>query len=298
MTNTVTYMTHSVDRPLIAKLFAKFANKYGKLWTGRLGDNGDWDYCLDDWHQELQGFTLEQLRAAVNKALSIYKEFPPTQGQLIELCVKESGVPDVREVIRMMVNREFNHPLVKMVYEKIGSWTLANGKEAEIQNKVKQAYDGCMAEFVFNPQVCWEKLTVFHYQPKLEAPTSKIPSKEERIGFAERMKQYTDIARESLLKLKDQKHPEFPDNVMQTKHRDFDYKVYQEYKNYLLTVPERLVLSLPVRYAHDRVKFLYEVEVNNHLKKSGYDPSARSSPTEPPKGSNKPTKLYKNWTND
>ncbi len=294
MTNTVTYMTHSVDKDLVKHLFAKFANKYGKLWTSRLGDSGDWNSCLDDWHDELKVFNLAQLKMAVKKALAIYRDYPPTQGQLIELCMAEAGVPQVHDVIRLMVNRDFSHPLVKMVYDQIGSWTLTNGKEAEIKSKAQSAYNLSVAEFQCDPHSCWEKLTSFNTQPKLEAPP-KVPSNAERKGFKERMEEFQKLADEGRAKLKDMQVIEFDEKKIKPEGEQ-----YPDYCKYLLSVPEHLVLGLPPRYAYDRQRLLNMQDTARHLKESGYIPPSHREGFEAPKTSDKgkPTKVYKSWVND
>src|SRR5436190_23589733 len=105
--NTVQYLNNFVDRNLVQKLFVRFSVKYGNLWTSRLGEHGDWKACEDDWLQELSVFTVKVLVNAVKKALIIHKDFPPTQGQLIDLCLKESGVPPIDEIVNLMISRDF-----------------------------------------------------------------------------------------------------------------------------------------------------------------------------------------------
>ncbi|MCF1193163.1 hypothetical protein LRR18_16360, partial [Mangrovimonas sp. AS39] len=153
--NTVQYLNNIVDRALVQRLFVRFANKYGNLWTSRLGEHGDWKGCEDDWLEELSAFTVKDAVSAIRKALLIFKDYPPTQGQLVDLCLKESGVPSEDEVIKLMVARDFTHPVVKLMYERIGGWTLTNGKTEEIRAKTKSGYAECVAQFRLNPDTHW-----------------------------------------------------------------------------------------------------------------------------------------------
>lgn len=303
MTNTVIHMTHSVDRDLVNRLFAKFASKYGKLWTTRLGEGGDWAGCVDDWFDELSKFSLEQVRAAVNKALTIYRDFPPTQGQLIDLCLAESGVPDLQQIIRAMVDRDFGHPLVKMVYDKIGSWTLTNGKETEINSKASAAYSECLADFTIDPQSCWQKLTDFNAKPKELPAPSKIPSTSESKAFRECMTKCQELLSQKKIAGGGKTYKEFPANQIKKGHKEFDQAIFDEYKAYLLSIPETETIILPPVYLMERNKFLNMAEQTEWLKKQGYVPPKEREGFASPKGSDrsgagKPVKVYKNWAHD
>lgn len=295
MTNTVTYMTRSVDRDLITRLFSQFANKYGKLWTGRLGENGDWEGCAQDWLDELSVFTFEEVRCAKNKAFSIYLDFPPTQGQLVDLCLKESGIPDATEVIRKMVSKDFSHPIVKILYDKIGSWKLANGTEKEITQKVSQSYEPAISEFKSNPKDQWARLREYKEAKLKELPIpDKIPTNAERKSFKERMDEYYKIANAQKEKLKDKVHPDFD-----KRKTNKGGEQYAEYCSYLLSIPDNQVLSLPPIYAYDRQRLLNAKETQHHLRESGFIPPNQREPFEQPRNSNgRPTKIYKAWSND
>lgn len=292
--STVQYLNHVVDRQLVQKMFVKFANKYGNLWTSRLGEHGDWKGCEDDWLEELSAFSLRDAINGIKKALVIYRNYPPTQGQVIELCMAESGVPSVTDVIRLMVNRDFTHPIVKMVYDKIGSWTLTNGKEQEIQSKAKSAYDLCIADFQCNPKGSWELLASFNERPLLEAPPTKVATPAERRGFKERMEEFQRLADEGKAKLKDMQVIEFDPKKIRG-----DGEQREDYEKYLLSIPEHLVLGLPPQYAYDRQRLLNTKDTARHLKECGYiPPNERAVIEQPRSGNNKPTKMYKNWNSD
>jgi len=133
----------------------------------------------------------------------------------------------------------------------------------------------------------------------LEAPESpKKLTKEESLGWRERMKEYEKRAHEGRMALKDQKHPEFPEEKIKIGSRDFDKEVHSEYRRYLLAIPEELVLSLPVSYAYARVRFLGEIETARYLESVGYNPNPQVDTKEAPRGYGGPKKAYKDWTGD
>ncbi len=294
MTKTVIHMTHSIDRAIIIRLFSKFANKYGKLWTSRLGDSGDWDGCIDDWLEELKKFSLDNLRDALKKAFVLYTDYPPTQGQLIELCIKESGIPSQEEILSLIKKRDFTHPLAKMVFEKIGSWTLANSKEEDLNKKAKELYSASLAEFYCNPAEQWKKLAAFNVQPQLEAP-AKIPSKEERRGFKERYAEAMERAAETKEKLKDKSYRKFPENETDKYSPDFNQATFEEYRKYLLSLSEEMSLILPTRYAYHRIFFLREIDTARFIKEVGYIHTQgvrQNNSTKSPTGASKVHKIF------
>ena len=301
--NTVQYLNNEVDRRLVQKLFLRFANKYGNLWTSRLGENGDWKGCEDDWLSELSAFTVRDAVAAIKKALVIYRDYPPTQGQLIDLCLKESGVPCEDEIIKLMVARDFSHPMVKLVYERVTGWTLTNGKSEEVRAKTKAAYSECVARFTAEPDKHWEQLSAVKAQlslPPVEHP--KIPTKEESKGFKERMAEYQQKLEDAKINLKGKTYREFEENKIKLGHKEFDQAIYDEYRDYLLSIPENETMILPVHYLYQRVRFIGMKEQAQNLKKLGYVPINEREESQSPKASDRrgtgPSKVYKTWMND
>lgn len=297
MTNQVTSLTRSVSKEIVKKLFVKFSAVYGNLWSSRAKSEAEWEMCAITWYEALQHFDLFTLKQAAADSFIDYKDFPPTLGQLVSLCMKKSGIPCEIEVINLMVRREFNHPIVKLVYDKIGSWTLTNGKSDEIKSRTKAVYTECLIQFRRNPDESWGMLETHNNTKALPEP-EKIPSVQERKVFKERMAEYQRLSEDSKTKLKDQKHPEFPKDKISIGGRNFDKYVFEEYRRYLMSIPETLVLSLSVSYAYARMKFLAELEVAAHLKKCGYNPTPQGQDKEPPRRSGEPQKVYKNWSGD
>lgn len=298
-TAQVTQLTHCVDESLIARLFARFRGRYGNLWTSRATCDEDWEFIMEDWLIELSKFSIEQVRAAVNKTLSEFTTYPPTLGQLVELCMKESGVPTQQEVIRLMVARDFSHPLVKMVYDKVGSWTLTNGKSDEIDRKVKEHYTEARSSFYVEPQKAWAQLESFNAKPKELPPPSKIPSAEESAAFRECMNKCQEILQSKKIIGGGKTYKEFDANKIKKGHREFDQAVFDEYREYLMGIPETETMILPPTYLMARNKFLNMRDQKSWLLKEGYVPENQRAPQEQMRtGSGKPIKMYKNWQGD
>lgn len=295
--NTVTVLTHSVDKSHIVRMFAQFSSRYQHAWTSIAKSDQDWEFIIDDWLSELSQFSLSDLYKAVREAFTIHKSFAPKLGELVDLCLKASGVPNVSQVIRMMIDRKFDHPITKLVYEKIGSWKLSNGTEKEIHDKASSFYQQAIIDFKEDPESHWKRLQDFQDMKLKELPApDKIPTKGESAAFRECMTISQEILKSSGFKGKTYK--KFDENAITPTNRDFDPAVYKEFCEYLLSIPETETMTLPHNYAYRRMKLIAAKEQPEFLRKTGYNPNP------PPKGNdhsrrqNGPSRVYKNYTRD
>jgi len=299
--NTVTALNATCERDTIVRLFSKFANKYGTLWTGRLGANPDWDMCIDDWHQDLRKYDYKTIVLAAKSSLGSFTDFPPTFGQFEDLCKKFSGFLQINDAIRMMIDRDFSHPIVKMRYDKIGSWALKNGKETDIQAKAKEAYKEAESEFCLYPEKSWAMLEEYNARPKELPAPSKIPTAGESKAFRECMNKCQEILKSKKIAGGGKTYKEFDANKIKRGHKEFDQKVFDEYREYLMAIPETETMILPPVYLMERNKFLNMRDQAEYLRKAGYVPPNARPHDESPKSSNRnsgPTKVYKNWAHD
>jgi len=297
-TSQVIQLTHCVDLALIARMFARFRGRYGNLWTSRANCDEDWEFIMEDWLHELSKFTIEQVRSAVNKTLSEYVSYPPTLGQLVELCMKESGVPETHDVMRLMTARDFSHPLVKMIYDKIGSWMLTNGKTEDIERKVKEHYQGARSEFYVNPEKSWSMLEAFNAKPKELPQPDKIATPQEYKSFKERLAEYQQKLQDQMLNCPAETYREFDEQAINPHGKKFDQKVYDEYRRYLLSIPEEKTHILPVKYIYARGRFINQREQPEFLRKAGYNPNSQGEDNSSPRPSKGPNMAYKSWVSD
>lgn len=299
MTSTVIQLTHCVDMETISRLFVRYKGRYGGLWTCRAGSDQEWQWVMEDWLEELSRFSLEVLRSAFKKSLTEFTTAPPTLPQLVELCMKESGIPDHNEVIRAMVARDFNHPIVKMIYDKVGSWTLNHGKSEDIERKVKEHYMSARSEFHIEPKKAWTQLAAYNAKPKSLPAPSKIPSTSESKAFRECMNECHKILTNKNTDIPHKTYKEFDENKIKRGHKAFDQTVFDDYKAYLLSIPEEKATLLPLAYMWDRTRLISQREQGEHLRQAGFVPHANRQSSEPPRsGNGKPTKIYKNWNRD
>lgn len=298
MTSTVIHMTHSVDRDLVKRLFKKFGLRYGSLWTARLGERGDWNACEGEWFSELVKFDIDCVRAAVNLALSQYLSFPPTLGQLVHLCMQHSGVPDQSEVIRAMVARDFNHPLVKALYDKVGSWELKHGTRESIDRIVREHYPQCLAAFQAQPQQAWAALADYTQSKAQSLPPPE--RKQEHKPHKPLAQRLEELRAEIEERKKTNDFPEtrvFDEKKLNPLSKSFDRFEFDEYRRYLLSVSDSDILGLPPSYVYDRAKFLSLREQPELLRRAGYRQASEEEEVAS-KRKYEPSRPYKQWNQD
>lgn len=297
--NTVTSLQTTCSRENIVRLFARFANKYGTLWTTRLGANPDWEMCIDDWFEDLKHFDYKTLVLAAKSALTTFNDYPPTFGQFEDLCKRHSGFLQREDAIKMLIARDFSHPIVKIMYDKIGSWTLTNGKETEVQAKARDAYREAESEFTLFPDKCWAQLESFNAKPKELPAPAKIPTSKELKSFKERLAEYQKKLEEAKINCNGIPYKEFDEKKIKVGGRDFDQAVYNEWRDYLMSITEEQTMILPVKYLYERNRFLNMRDQKKYFEKAGYAPDANRTPQKQGcSGNGKPTKIYKNWQGD
>lgn len=300
MTSTVTPLHSAVDMQLVARLFVRYKGRYGGLWTCRASSEQEWQFVMRDWHQELSKFRLCEVNEAIEKSLLQFTDRPPSLAQLVQLCMAESGVPEAHDVIRMMIARDFSHPITKMLYDKIGSWTLNNGKADEIERKVKEHYTRVKADFHAKPKIYWAELEAYNAKPKELPPPPKIPSNAEMKGFRDCLSKCHELLKVKKVDSSAKPYREFDANKIKPNHKEFDKHVFNQYREYLMSIPEEQTMILPPVYLLDRNKFLNMRDQQEWLRKIGYKPDNQQIHHENTERSrnNQPVKLYKNWVHD
>ncbi len=92
-------------------------------------------------------------------------------------------------------------------------------------------------------------------------------------------------------------YKQFDDNKIKKGHKEFDQAVFDEYRDYLMSIPETETMILPPVYLMERNKFLNMRDQSEWLRKQGYiPPNEREVNEQPRSGNNKTTRMYKNWS--
>ncbi|MFA6080744.1 MAG: hypothetical protein WC753_04710 [Candidatus Gracilibacteria bacterium] len=83
----------------------------------------------------------------------------------------DENLPKKEDVLPLLINRRFIHPLLFMLYEQIGSFELRNGKDYDLRRKLDQIYSHTVKEYINNPELAKRRLA--YYQE-----TGKLPQKD------------------------------------------------------------------------------------------------------------------------
>ena len=83
-----------------ARLFAKFALKYGHKFMSVYTDVDVQIEAERDWGRELAGFTVDDIKRGLDKCVDDHPSWPPTVGEFKKLCMvsaEDIGLPSVNQ---------------------------------------------------------------------------------------------------------------------------------------------------------------------------------------------------------
>jgi hypothetical protein len=193
------------------------------------------------------------------------------------------------------IRREFNHPLIKMAYDNVGSWAMKNDKELDLKTKFQVAYTEALNEFRLNAAQSWAKLDEFNAKPVLPEPLSKIPSEVERMGFKERIAHYQELSKIAKSKLEPKDHPIWDENKIMRGSKEFDQTIFDDRQKYLITIDEYVAGTLSVSDWYDRTRYLAEIEAQDRIKSYSSTSSQKEDQKTPLRGYNSARWAYKPW---
>lgn len=120
-----------------------FQATYLKKWTDNFTSVEIGEIAILQWQKGLAGIDNQSIERGVDYC-ALNLEWPPSIAEFISICEKQNGMPSWEEVIQLAIRRDFAHPIVKAVYDKVGSWNFSNNTERDLRDKVKVAYGDCV----------------------------------------------------------------------------------------------------------------------------------------------------------
>lgn len=289
--STVTSLT-LVNIEVIERMFKKFSSRYGTSWSARHSSESEWSYTKKDWLSALQKFPLAILYDAVKDYFSQSQIYPPTLMQLEHLCWMKSGMPSVGDVISKISSHQFDHPMVRKIYNSIGSWNVGHFKKDELEKAVKEKYGSLSSQYMSNPK-CFDDEEIKDVKQIDYKPTEKEITK-----FKGNWKNW----REEAARIKQSAtapHPVWEKSKITLRHDDFDQSAFDERKKYLMGLDEKEAMTLDSADWYDRSVFFREIEAKKHLDKvrnsSGFDKSHDQSSNKYRSTASK--HVYKDWIN-
>jgi hypothetical protein len=114
-------------------IFLRLQGKYGYLWK-KLHD--DWEVAERSWQDELHGVSLNAVRSAM-------QGLPPMLINAIDFrgrCDQAMGLLGIEDAFSAACKQNFDDPLVKLAYEKVGSRNFKTLTEVQLISKFSKAY--------------------------------------------------------------------------------------------------------------------------------------------------------------
>lgn len=119
-------------------LYLKFSVIYGEKFFKNYRTEQIIEIWWDEWVSGMKGIDPKSIKAALNEC-KLTLEWPPSIAEFRHICEKVSGVLSSEKIMKLAINRDFNDPIVKYVFEKIGSWNFSHDGEKELLKKINEA---------------------------------------------------------------------------------------------------------------------------------------------------------------
>lgn len=126
-------------------LYLRFSVIWGQKFTANHGDEKIIEIWIAEWHEGLSGISVNQIKDAVDYC-KVNLVWPPSLAEFIDYCYRNINIPSSDDCLRMAVNRDFTHPIVKKIYDQVGSWEMQNGKSVDLKKRFEELHDEYVTE--------------------------------------------------------------------------------------------------------------------------------------------------------
>jgi hypothetical protein len=134
------------SRNSIRKLYLHFSAIWGNSFTTNHKTETSVKLWIEEWYMGLAGLPVETFKIALDNCRDML-EWSPSIAQFRKLCEKASGMPSEEEIYLCVIRRDFKHPLVQLIRDRIGDWSISRDTEKEVRKKFKLAYDDEIAKY-------------------------------------------------------------------------------------------------------------------------------------------------------
>jgi len=275
-------------------LYMRFASTYGEKFVKHHPNDQFVQLWWEEWSEGMAGIDPAHIKEALSYC-RLNLEWPPSIAEFRRLCESASGVPSVAQCLQAAIRRDFNHPVIKIAYDKVGSWAMKNDREADLKPKFQAAYTEALNEFRSNTAKSWARLAEFNSKPTLPEPPSKIPSEVERMGFKERIAHYQELSKIAKSKLEPKDHPFWDENKIMLGSKEFEQNIFDERRKYLISLDEYVAGTLPVGDWYGRTRYLSEIEGQERIKSYSASSTNQEDYKTQPRGYNSSKSAYKPW---
>ncbi len=254
-----------VDKVLISKLFDKLAAVYGHIWSSRHKSAQEWESALSTWLDALKDFDYPTIRDALTDALGKYVDYPPTLAQLVKLCLNSRGIPSCDACVIKAVRRDFDHPLVLMVYKGVGSFVFKTAKAHDLALAAQKIYEDLLTRYLQNPVQEQKNLNVYLDERKqlIQDRAKEISKSSQDIDLAKLNKwlaapRYDDLTKAN--EISKLKHPVWDPSECNPMSKKYSAEVYKSRHDYLTKLDDDSAITLNRHDSYDRMRYLSQIE--------------------------------------
>lgn len=124
---------------IIKVLFLRFTSIFGDRFKKNHESPEMFDMWCQDWFDGLAGILPEHIKQALEHC-KLNLEWAPSIAEFRGICEKYSGLPSVNEAIALAIRGDFTHPIVKRIYDQVGSWNMKNMTEKDLLKRFSVVY--------------------------------------------------------------------------------------------------------------------------------------------------------------
>lgn len=131
------------EKELARRLHLRFSMIWGDKHDCRFTEDSYIQIWIDDWADGLSGIDPEIIKQGIDFC-KINLEWPPSIAEFRKICERSLNIPTPRECLALAVRGDFTYPIVKSIYDKVGSWDMKNGKETDLLKR----FEACHKEYI------------------------------------------------------------------------------------------------------------------------------------------------------
>lgn len=120
-------------------LYLRFSSIWGHKFTSNHTDVNFVSMWMSDWAESLSNVSEEVIKSAIDNCKNTL-EWPPSIAEFLKLCDRTLGIPSPQEAMQLAIRMDFSHPMVKAIFDRVGSWDMSHDKETVLLKKFEKIH--------------------------------------------------------------------------------------------------------------------------------------------------------------
>src|SRR2546427_11615711 len=112
---------NKLSMELTKLLYARFCSIYADKFVKSYSTPEFIQVWWEEWSEGMAGIDPNHIKEGLSYC-RLNLEWPPSIAEFRRICEKASGIPSADESLKLAIRREFNHPVIKLAFDKVGSW--------------------------------------------------------------------------------------------------------------------------------------------------------------------------------